>query len=140
VVTDPRATLGVDELRALNAPVGLEVLANPTGRPEAVRRADWPAPRRITQVHDLWRIDDEWWRERPISRLYYRVLLEDGMTVTVYHDLVDGCWYEQRYGAWSIPVRRFRSRTAQTHRPAARSRQPKPVLGHGDLPRIRTEP
>jgi hypothetical protein len=140
MVTDPRATLGTDELRVLNAPVAVEVLASSTGHPEAVRRADWPAPRRITQVQDRWRIDDEWWRERPISRLYHQVLLQDGVMLTLYHDLVDGRWYEQRYGQWRLPVRRFRTRERGIRRPAMRQRQTKPIVGHSDLPRIRTEP
>ena len=24
--------------------------------------------------------------------------LDDGIDLTVYHDLIDGCWWEQRYG------------------------------------------
>ena len=38
-------------------------------------------------VLETWRIDDEWWRERPMSRVYYSVLLEGGRTVTVYQGL-----------------------------------------------------
>ncbi len=26
-------------------------------------------------VLESWRIDDEWWRPRPVSRLYYHLLL-----------------------------------------------------------------
>jgi len=37
----------------------------------------------VAAVQDRWRIDDEWWRTRPVSRLYYSLLLEDGRTVTV---------------------------------------------------------
>ena len=52
--------------------------------------------RRIEQVQDRWRIDDEWWRG-PISRRYYQLVLDDGSLRTVYQDLVDGRWYEQGY-------------------------------------------
>ena len=51
----------------------------------------------VAAVQDRWRIDDEWWRERPVSRLYYRLLLEDGRAVMVYRDLVDGRWAIQAY-------------------------------------------
>ena len=51
----------------------------------------------VVQVQDTWRIDDEWWRERPVSRLYFEVALEDGRTVTVYEDLVSGRWAMQSY-------------------------------------------
>jgi len=44
----------------------------------------------VERVRDRWRIDDEWWRERPIARLYYALLLEDGTFLTVYRDLAAG--------------------------------------------------
>ena len=49
----------------------------------------------MAEVLESWRIDDEWWREQPVSRLYYSLLLEDGRAVTVYRDLVSGQWYRQ---------------------------------------------
>jgi hypothetical protein len=51
----------------------------------------------VLQVQDTWRIDDEWWRERPVSRVYYALALEDGRTVTVYQDLVSMRWVRQEY-------------------------------------------
>jgi hypothetical protein len=51
----------------------------------------------ITRIEDRWRVDDEWWRGRPVSRFYFQVLLEDGRHATVFHDLIDDRWYEQRY-------------------------------------------
>jgi hypothetical protein len=69
------------------------VEADGEGRPVAVtlngRRL------RVVQVQDTWRIDDEWWRQRPVSRLYYEVALEDGRVATVYRDLVNGRWWRQ---------------------------------------------
>jgi hypothetical protein len=53
--------------------------------------------RAVSAVQDRWRIDDEWWRETPVSRLYYAVQLEGGRVVTVYADLVGGGWWLQRY-------------------------------------------
>jgi hypothetical protein len=51
----------------------------------------------VEAVLERWRIDDEWWREQPISRLYYRLLLEDGRTVDVYQALRTGRWFRQAY-------------------------------------------
>ncbi len=69
--------------------------ADAEGRPVAVglhrRRL------RVAEVEDFWRIDDEWWRERPVSRLYYSLLLKDGRAVTVYRDEVSGRWAKQAY-------------------------------------------
>ncbi|MEX2527323.1 MAG: hypothetical protein WEA09_06755 [Gemmatimonadota bacterium] len=48
----------------------------------------------VEGVREEWRIDDEWWR-RPISRLYFTVILENGRLVTLYHDLVEGGWFLQ---------------------------------------------
>lgn len=65
-------------------------------QPVAVRRAAWPKPRAVIRVQDCWRIDDEWWREHPISRLYFVLLLDGDTLLTVYHDLTTDSWYEQR--------------------------------------------
>ena len=53
--------------------------------------------RGVAAIQSRWRIDDEWWRERPISRLYYSLLLEDGRLLTVFQDLHTGQWHEQHY-------------------------------------------
>ena len=51
----------------------------------------------VTAIEDQWEIDEEWWRTRPVSRMYYRVLLEDGQALTLYRDMLNGRWYRQRY-------------------------------------------
>jgi len=51
----------------------------------------------VLQVQDTWRIDDEWWRERPVSRVYYALALKDGRVVRVYQDLVSMRWARQEY-------------------------------------------
>jgi len=95
VVTDTGAAGGPGRIRQLNRPRPLRVEADADGRPTAI----WLAGRRcaVEAVLERWRIDDEWWRERPISRLYYRLALEDGRVVTVYRDLVNGRWAKQAY-------------------------------------------
>lgn len=51
----------------------------------------------VKEVLETWRIDDEWWRKRPVSRVYFHLLLEDGRTATVYCDLVRSAWFSQSY-------------------------------------------
>jgi hypothetical protein len=51
----------------------------------------------VESIVETWRIDDEWWREKPVSRQYWRVVLEDGRVVDVYRDLVVGNWWRQAY-------------------------------------------
>ena len=69
--------------------------ADAEGRPVAVTLRS----RRlcVAEVQDVWRIDDEWWRERPVSRVYWQLALEDGRVITVYRDLVSGRWAIQSY-------------------------------------------
>ena len=95
MVAHPRAATRGHRLRALNHPRPLRVEADADGRPIAV----WLSSRRcaVEAVLESWRIDDEWWRERAVSRVYWRVLLEEGRTVTVYRDLVSGRWSRQDY-------------------------------------------
>jgi hypothetical protein len=52
---------------------------------------------RVIVIEDRWRIDDEWWRTAPISRLYYAVMLNTGQHLVIYKNLVTGGWYRQSY-------------------------------------------
>jgi hypothetical protein len=51
----------------------------------------------VEAVVETWCIDDEWWRDKPIARVYWRVVLEDGRVVDVYRDLLSGKWWRQAY-------------------------------------------
>ena len=73
----------------------MRVEAGEDGRPIAVYLSGHRCA--AESVLETWRIDDEWWRERPVSRVYFSVLLADGRTVTVYRDLVSGRWARQVY-------------------------------------------
>ena len=81
-------------LQPLKQPRPVRVEPNESGEPVAVvlggRRLA------VAQVQDVWRIDDEWWREE-VSRLYYHLLLEDDQVVTVYRDLLKDEWWRQSY-------------------------------------------
>ena len=95
MVAHPGATSGPDRIRPLNRPRRVRVEADEDGQPTAV----WLPGRRcaVEAVLETWRIDDEWWRKRPVSRLYFSLLLEDGRTATVYGDLASGRWFKQTY-------------------------------------------
>jgi len=81
-------------IRPLNAPIAIRVTED-SGEPRAIiiERSEL----QVTNIEDRWRVDDEWWRGRPVSRLYFHVLLEDGRHATVFHDLINDHWYQQRY-------------------------------------------
>jgi hypothetical protein len=84
------------DLRPLNAPSPLQVQLDEAGRIVSLWRQGRLTPRTIAAVQDRWRIDDEWWREQRIARVYYALLLDDGTLLTVYHDEVRDQWFEQR--------------------------------------------
>ena len=103
MVAHPRATgglrrarrLDITQGRPLNRPRPVRVEAGEDGRPIAVYLSGQRLA--VESVLETWRIDDEWWREREVSRLYFSVVLEDGRAVTVYRDLVSGRWWQQSY-------------------------------------------
>ena len=83
-------------LRRLNAPRTTEVRAEAGGAPAALWRGGrWV---KIAEVLDCYRTDDRWWTGKPVSRVYYDLLLEDGRAVTVFRDEISGGWSEQCYG------------------------------------------
>ncbi len=98
---DPRTAAGAHRLRPLNEPVRLRRTEVETGAGGAPRAVVLRGRRHtVASVDETWRVDDEWWRSTaggPLSRQYFRLVLEDGRAVTVYRDLVEGGWWMQRY-------------------------------------------
>jgi hypothetical protein len=81
-------------LRPLNVPRLVQVRVGAGGRPLSLRLGK--KVRRVEQILEIWQLDDEWWRD-PISRRYATLVLEEGLTVTVYRDQRSGQWYLQEY-------------------------------------------
>jgi hypothetical protein len=50
---------------------------------------------RVEAVGEIWRVDDEWWRQS-ITRRYVEVILEGGAHVVLFEDLASGTWFAQR--------------------------------------------
>ena len=78
----------------LYLPKEIEVSADNFGVPEVVVRKG--RHDQIAAVSNIWRIDDDWWRDE-ISRMYFEVELRNGQVMAIFHDLVSGKWYQQRY-------------------------------------------
>jgi len=78
----------------LNLPVPVSVEEDEDRRPLALtlRRRKI----RVASIEDMWEVDEEWWRERPVSRMYYQVTAEDGRGVVIFRDLTSGEWHRQR--------------------------------------------
>jgi len=79
-------------LRALNEPRRIRVETDPAGVPLALVLGR--KRRTVSAIQETWRIDDDWWRS-PLSRVYHQVVLEDGRTVVLYRDRVEGGWWLQ---------------------------------------------
>jgi len=95
MVADPGTAVRAHRLRPLAGPRRVRVQPDAHGVPRAV--AFEGERRAVVCVQDRWRIDDEWWRETPLSRLYYQVQLDGDRVVTLYRDLAGGGWWLQRY-------------------------------------------
>ena len=93
MVQDSGKTLRTETYRTVNEPEQIQVEES-SGLPLAVRMSQRQA---VTAIDDMWRIDDEWWRHEPVSRLYYAVLLASGQRIVLYKNLANDCWYRQLY-------------------------------------------
>ena len=95
MVKNPRETPGADPIRPINNPIPATVQEDKHHKPVAltINRQR----QRITAIEDQWEIEEEWWRTDPVSRLYYRVTLEDGTATTIFRDQETNKWYQQRY-------------------------------------------
>ena len=95
MVAHPGAAGGPGRVRPLNRPRPLRVETDEEGQPIAM----WLSGRlcAVEAVLESWRIDDEWWRQRPVSRSYWRLLLSGGEDTVIYTDRMEGGWWQQRY-------------------------------------------
>jgi len=84
-----------DKLQPLNLPQPVEVELGSAGLPQAVRDCVTTEKTAVEAVIEVWRIDDEWWRQ-PISRHYVEVVLQGGRHLVLYEDLITSDWFMQK--------------------------------------------
>ncbi len=84
-----------NKLQPLNLPQPVEVALGNEGLPQAVRNCATAEKIAVETVMEVWRIDDEWWRQ-PISRQYIEVVLQGGRHLVLYEDLITGDWFMQK--------------------------------------------
>ena len=94
MVKNTGAQTGPGALRSLNLPSDVQVEVEGNSPVRVVLRGQWLV---IDEVADRWLIDDEWWREQPISRMYFECLLADGRRVILFYDLVSDRWHHQSH-------------------------------------------
>lgn len=96
----------MSSLRQLNEPLPVGVGLGSDGRPAWVSRGRGrrrPGGRdrhvgreRVECVLDTWCVDDSWWSERPVRRIYHEVQLEGGVRLVLSWDMVRERWLAQR--------------------------------------------
>ena len=86
-------------VRPLNSPRPVRVRLGPHGEPCGVIRSGKLLP--VTGIRDRWRVDDRWWTEEPVCRMYWELELENGEILTLFQDRIDHGWYRQRH---TIPI------------------------------------
>lgn len=92
MVEDTGKALHVGTYKPINTPEPVVVKEDASGHPVRLSHH-----RAIVAIEDQWRIDDEWWRSEPVSRLYLRIRLASGEKLVLYKDLITGNWYRQQY-------------------------------------------
>jgi len=96
MVATPGGTERAGALRRLNTPRSVQVRPGEDGTPDAVRHMGvWLS---VVEVLDRYRTEDRWWTSEPVARTYCELLLEDGRTITLFHDDLRDGWWEQKYG------------------------------------------
>lgn len=95
MVKDTGKAPGADTFKPVNTPEPVHVEEDDNGYPVALRERRRRQP--IAGISDCWRIDDEWWRSEPVSRLYFTVMLDPGQRLVIFKDLARGGWYQQGY-------------------------------------------
>jgi hypothetical protein len=94
MVQNSGKTLRFSAYKSVNLPEAIEVREEAAGLPLAVLT---PPQQSVASIEDRWRIDDEWWRSEPLSRIYYAVLFRSGQKLIIYKDLLKNEWYKQVY-------------------------------------------
>src|SRR5881409_3001253 len=77
-----------DRLRALNVPQRVELELGAHGLPTGMQDAGCEMRRSVEAVGEVWRIDDEWWRQ-PISRRCVEVVFEQHSSSTTFKNHFD---------------------------------------------------
>jgi hypothetical protein len=91
---DTKKAMSTNASKPLNMPEALFVEEDPSGSPVAIKLKQRHS---FVAVEDCWRIDDEWWRSEPVSRMYFVILLDSGRRMTLCHNLIDNHWHSQPY-------------------------------------------
>lgn len=89
-------------VRRLNQPEPARVTLGSDHRPATVEWHPHSSPRghvrreRVEHVLDVWYVDDAWWTDAAVRRMYYECQLEGGARLIAVYDLEASSWFVQR--------------------------------------------
>jgi len=66
--------------------------------------AAWPtivSNKPILEIIDHWHLIDNWWTNQEYYRSYFRVVLDSGGVITLFHDLKTDSWFSQLFSRFS---------------------------------------
>ncbi len=64
----------------------------------------WPimvSNKLIIEIIDHWHLIDNWWNDQECQRSYFRVVLDSGGVITLFHDLKTNSWFSQLFSRFS---------------------------------------
>lgn len=89
-------------VRRINEPVPAQVILGANGRPEQVQWQPHSARQgalredHVEHVVDIWYVDDAWWTDTPVRRMYHELQMAGGARLIAVYDLVAERWFVQR--------------------------------------------
>ena len=89
-------------MRRLNEPEPAQVRLDGDRRPVRVRwhasgkRSETWREADVERLLDTWYVDDVWWTDTPVRRIYHECQLEGGVRRVLVYDLVSEEWMIQR--------------------------------------------
>ena len=94
MVEDTGKALHAGTFKPVNIPEAIIVEESADGLPLSLKDR---RRQKVAAIDDMWRLDDEWWRTEPLSRLYFSVILASGRKLVIFKDLPGNNWYCQTY-------------------------------------------
>ncbi len=93
-----RKKIWTDGLRPINQPVPIRIKTSKPNIPSLPAQV-FVKNRYLAVVHisEIWHVMDEWWKPEPIDRVYFHLVLERDLSISIF--------FERNTGQWKIQQR-----------------------------------
>ena len=72
-------------------PMPCKVQENAEQRPVAVTL--FGQQLEVESIEERWEDEEDWWKDNPLVRVTYQVVLADGRRLTIFKNMLTGGWY-----------------------------------------------